>query len=343
MEKILTIIIPTYNMENFLPKALTSLVVEEELMNILEVIVVNDGSKDSSLDIAYAFQKQYPQTFHVINKENGNYGSCVNRGLLEAKGKYIKILDADDSFDNAVFSKYLEKIKTLDVDVIFNDAKLVKPDGTEVAQWIVPVPKYRIYNFFSFPFFPEMHTIAFRTKNLRQIGYWQTEGISYTDQEWVFSPISTVHNAYYCPGILYLYLVGREGQTMTPAIKRKQLNQTLTVLKNMLKVYDHGIYTEESKLWMKSKLMDNMSVIYKRTIIDLRDDKNKELIECDKYIKENHFDFYKESDKCLFLSRKIRYNYGRIWRKNYKVNYRNPIFLLYYFLCKFKSNKTFFQ
>lgn len=76
-----------------------------------------------------------------------------------------------------------------------------------------------------------MHTIAFRTKNLRQIGYWQTEGISYTDQEWVFSPISTVHNAYYCHGILYLYLVGREGQTMTPAIKRKQLNQTLTVLK----------------------------------------------------------------------------------------------------------------
>lgn len=157
MEKILTIVIPTYNMENFLPKALTSLVVEEELMNILEVIVVNDGSKDSSLDIAYAFQKQYPQTFHVINKENGNYGSCVNRGLLEAKGKYIKILDADDSFDNAVFSQYLEKIKTLDVDVIFNDAKLVKPDGTEVAQWIVPVPKYRIYNFFSFPFFPEMY------------------------------------------------------------------------------------------------------------------------------------------------------------------------------------------
>ena len=46
MEKILTIVIPTYNMENFLPKALTSLVVEEELMNILEVIVVNDGSKD---------------------------------------------------------------------------------------------------------------------------------------------------------------------------------------------------------------------------------------------------------------------------------------------------------
>lgn len=164
MEKILTIVIPTYNMENFLPKALTSLVVEEELMNILEVIVVNDGSKDSSLDIAYAFQKQYPQTFHVINKENGNYGSCVNRGLLEAKGKYIKILDADDSFDNAVFSKYLEKIKTLDVDVIFNDAKLVKPDGTEVAQWIVPVPKYRIYNFFLFHFSQKCILLHFEQK-----------------------------------------------------------------------------------------------------------------------------------------------------------------------------------
>ena len=149
------------------------------------------------------------------------------------KESILKILDADDSFDNAVFFQNIwEKIKTLDVDVIFNDAKLVKPDGTEVALWIVPVPKYRIYNFFFFPFFPRNAYYCISNKKFASDRVLANRrDILYRPRVGVFSPISTVHNAYYCPGILYLYLVGREGQTMTPAIKRKQLNQTLTVLK----------------------------------------------------------------------------------------------------------------
>lgn len=81
MEKILTIVIPTYNMQDYLRRCLDSLIVPEEQMKHLEVLVVNDGSKDNSSAIAHEYQDKYPDTFRVIDKENGNYGSCVNRGL----------------------------------------------------------------------------------------------------------------------------------------------------------------------------------------------------------------------------------------------------------------------
>ena len=106
MEKLLTLIIPTYNMEKYLRTCLGSLIIGE-WQELLEVLVINDGSKDSSSAIAHEYANKHPESFHVIDKENGNYGSCVNRGLKEATGKYVKVLDADDSFDTANFENYL--------------------------------------------------------------------------------------------------------------------------------------------------------------------------------------------------------------------------------------------
>ena len=70
MNKILTIIIPTYNMEKYLRRCLDSLIIDEEGMKQLEVLVINDGSKDSSSQIAHEYQDKYPDTFRVIDYEN---------------------------------------------------------------------------------------------------------------------------------------------------------------------------------------------------------------------------------------------------------------------------------
>ena len=102
MEKIVSIVVPTYNMENYLRKDLESLIISEGLENV-EVIVVNDGSRDKSLDIATEYAEKYPYVFRIIDKPNGNYGSCINAALRIASGKYIKIMDADDSFDTDNF------------------------------------------------------------------------------------------------------------------------------------------------------------------------------------------------------------------------------------------------
>lgn len=74
MRKLLTIIIPTYNMQDYLCRCLDSLIVPDDMMKDLEVLVINDGSKDRSSEIAHSYQDRFPVTFRVIDKENGNYG-----------------------------------------------------------------------------------------------------------------------------------------------------------------------------------------------------------------------------------------------------------------------------
>lgn len=118
MDKILTIIIPTYNMSEYLDTCLKSLIINS---NLLEVLVINDGSKDNSLDIAKKYEKEYPHIFRTIDKQNGNYGSCVNRGLKEATGKYIKVLDADDKFNTKSLMNLVEIASKTDVDAFITD------------------------------------------------------------------------------------------------------------------------------------------------------------------------------------------------------------------------------
>ena len=96
-DKILSLVVPTYNMEKYLPACLDS-VTDELIGDSLEVIVVNDGSTDRSPDIIRQYEQKRPDLIKVIDKPNGHYGSCVNAGLAVATGKYFKILDADDWF-----------------------------------------------------------------------------------------------------------------------------------------------------------------------------------------------------------------------------------------------------
>ena len=151
MDKILSIIIPTYNMEKYLRKCLESLVVSEENLKCLEVLVVNDGSKDSSSLIAHEYETKYPQTFRVIDKENGNYGSCVNRGLKEAKGKYIKLLDSDDSFVNETFDEFVHFLMTEDADLFINDYCIVDANGEIMETYSFRMPVDRNFSVYEMP------------------------------------------------------------------------------------------------------------------------------------------------------------------------------------------------
>lgn len=147
------------------------------------MLVVNDGSKDNSSDIAHEYESQYPVTFRVIDKENGNYGSCVNRGLAEALGKYIKVLDADDWFDKEGFAEFLDYLGDCDSDMVISDFDQVDRDGNvvnhisygmklDVDNTLADIPRDKLFL---------MHTVTYKISNLRNIKYHQTDGISYTD------------------------------------------------------------------------------------------------------------------------------------------------------------------
>ena len=82
MEKVLTVTIPSYNVEKYLHQTLDSFI-QEEILEDIEVLIVDDGSKDRTPLIGKEYEIKYPGTFRVISKENGGHGSTINRGIQE--------------------------------------------------------------------------------------------------------------------------------------------------------------------------------------------------------------------------------------------------------------------
>ena len=120
MNKIVSISIAAYNVENFLDETLSSLFCPDVLDDI-EVFIVNDGSKDATADIARKYVEKCPTSFFLIDKNNGGYGSTINASVLKATGKYFRLLDGDDWFDKTELIKYISALKKTDSDLVITD------------------------------------------------------------------------------------------------------------------------------------------------------------------------------------------------------------------------------
>lgn len=322
MDKILTIVIPTYNMEEYLRQTLDSLIVPEHQRNKLEVLIINDGSKDNSSAIGHEYQENYPDVFRVIDKPNGNYGSCVNRGLAEAKGKYIKILDADDSFHNDNFVKFLEKLDTCDADVIITNYSLVTPTKRVIEHCTFsfrPEHIYAIDDVCTKYEFKEicMHALTYKTNNIRELDYHQTEGISYTDQEWIFLPMVKMNTVMFYPLDLYQYMIGREGQTMDPSVIARSLSHYFKLVENrvieMSKRKLNLSHAMEEYLYYKAMLM--ATFIY-RAVLIRRIGKIEELIALDDKIRISDRMLYTKLEKEKMKG--TSFHYIKFFHKHHK-------------------------
>lgn len=337
MNKILTIVIPTYNMEKFLRKCLSSLLVKNGLEH-LEVLIVNDGSKDSSLQIAREFECLYPQTFRAIDKENGNYGSCVNRGLSEAKGKYIKILDADDYFKTESLEEFLFFLQKTDADLVLSDYITVDMNGKQLLRLNNHI------NFdgeFSISKITEknnlvMHAITYKTENIRSINYKQTEGISYTDVEWCFLPMITVNRIAYFKKTLYCYLLGREGQTMDKKVRMKNLWMLEKVLRQLVDWYHSPLYNKgDSEPYLKGKINNITNTLYRDYILLAESSGIAKLQELDDFIKHKDISLYVAMNDYI-LDKYIPLKYIKLWRDNPHMNLK-PIRHLYFIVEKLRN------
>lgn len=267
--KVLTVIVPTYNMEDYLDKCLTSLVIgnlESELMLSLEVIVVNDGSTDRSSEIAHHYETKYPNTFKVIDKENGNYGSCINAALPIAKGKYIKVLDADDYFDRNVFLSYFALLKDIFVDAILTNIVEVNESGViisyrepnliknKVLPWQAIVPFSKGFMF--------SHHFTFRRQLLIDMHYKQTEGVYFTDVEWALFPMTKIETIYFFPMFLYKYCIDRRGQSTSRAIRRNALDSSKSLLFSLTNLWKSYKGEEQRKMILYSAFVREVKLLY---------------------------------------------------------------------------------
>ena len=236
MNKVLTISIAAYNVEKFLFETLSSLKCKN--LDKLEVIIVNDGSKDNTVNIANSFIESYPNTFKIINKENGGYGSTINKGIEFATGKYFKQLDGDDKFDTENLDRFIEELEKIDVDIAYTpfsfwtDDKLT-PVYCGLENKTVENDSLNDYlKDFNGNF--QMHALAFRTDLLKQNGIKILEHCFYTDTEYVLYPFKYAKTAKFFDFPLYLYRIGLEGQSVSQTGVRKHYQDYEKVLSAIL-------------------------------------------------------------------------------------------------------------
>ena len=100
-EFLFSIIMPVYNTEDYIRQSIDSVLSQTlDFRQHVQLILVNDGSTDGSLDIALEYQSRYPENIEVVTQENQGLGAARNTGLNYAKGKYVNFLDPDDYFSD---------------------------------------------------------------------------------------------------------------------------------------------------------------------------------------------------------------------------------------------------
>ena len=318
MEKILSVIIPTYNMENYLKNGLDSLLISKNL-ELLEVIIVNDGSRDNSSKIAHEYANKYPGVFVVVDKSNGNYGSCINVGLKIATGKYVKILDADDSYITENFEIFVNRLLTIDADLVFSDYIKSFTSGKVIEYNLdLPVDKlcriddvYQTQAFYNI----QLPAITYRTELLKRMNYHQTEGISYTDTEWVFSPSTQVKTVYYINVCVYRYLMGREGQTMDPNVMKKAMPQKLKCFSDLLRSTDGLELSDIMKIFTSEQLAKHAFYIYEFYLILNPGQDRSELRTFDYELKTFNLMAYRKCEEYQYRLH-IPYFFIKEWRDN---------------------------
>ena len=283
MEKILSIIIPTYNMAALLPRCLDSLTASG-VLDDLDILVVNDGSTDSSRAVAYSYAERYPQSIKVVDKKNGNYGSTINAALPLAVGEYVKVLDSDDWFDSQALAKYVAELKSLEqeVDVSVTHFLMIHEGGrTETVKYQnygrEPYTYGKVYNLDKvlgdgFIRYFLMHSLTYRTQLLRDHGYRQTEGISYTDIQWSSYPFFWAGSIVFHDLVVYRYNMDREGQTMDPAVIRKSLPQLERMTMDLMDFYrkaDMSDLSESRVGFLRQYFKNRLRLLVKTHLMDI--------------------------------------------------------------------------
>lgn len=308
-QKVLTISIAAYNVESYIEKTLQSLI-STSALNELEVIVVDDGSKDSTRDIVGKYVEKYPDSFKIISKQNGGWGSTVNCGLANATGRYFKLLDGDDYFDR--IEDLIKVLCNTDADLVYTPYVAIYEDGTyEIHDAInrfngkgeIPINEFNGNIEYS------MHSCAFKTECIQnKINI--TEHCFYTDVEFVLKSIKYVKSVLVCSDLpVYWYRLGRLGQSVSREGYIKHFDEHVKVLNTLLKDYRCLNNDCMCRHIFVSRILDLVDQQYYLYLILKGNMTNaSRLKEFDTFIKNNYPEFYTTDRSRVKMFRRL----GRI-------------------------------
>lgn len=194
--KLLSIAVPCYNSQDYMRNCVDSLLKGGELV---EILIVNDGSKDDTAKIADEYAEKYPTIVRVIHQENGGHGEAVNTGIRNATGFYFKVVDSDDWVNEEAFEAILKKLQELiagpqTLDMMISNFVYEKQGvkRKKIMRYRKYLPQNRIFTWVKCriagrKIISLMHSVIYRTELLRECGLELPKHTFYVGNLFVYS------------------------------------------------------------------------------------------------------------------------------------------------------------
>lgn len=233
-----SVIVPVYNVEKYLERCLESLV-NQTLENI-EIIIVNDGTKDNSEEIIKKFMEKYPQKIVYLKKENGGLSDARNYGIPYAKGEYIAFLDSDDYVEKDIYKEMYELAKKENSDMVECDFLWEYPNKVreDIGQ---------VYNGKK-EMLEKVRVVAWnkliRRSILEKTQIQFPKGLRYEDVEFTYKLIPHLNKVSFLKNT-YIHYIQRENSIIN--VQNERTKEIFTVLDNVIDYYKEKNFYEEYK------------------------------------------------------------------------------------------------
>lgn len=311
METILSISIAAYNIADYLAEILDKLMMVENSER-LEVLVVNDGSKDETPEIAREYEEKYPASIKLIDKQNGGWGSTVNAGIKNATGKFFKLLDGDDYYHIENMSGFLTYLEQTDSDMVitpfrlFNDKTLELYPARSRREEFDKDTEFTLGDVSSLF---AMHEVAFRTQLLQNSPLNISEHCFYTDVEYVAKGMCRVKSISSYPHEIYMYRVAREGQSDSLAGRIKHYKDHLHVI-DVLNQLRREFPQNSDEYRLISERLHGMIKRQCNIYLSMKSsvEIKHELMNYDRWVVENCPDIFAETSRTMTILRKTRFH-----------------------------------
>lgn len=322
---LLTIAIPVFNMEKYLARCLDS-VADESLAEDIEILIINDGSTDNSLAIAKEYAQKH-KNFVVIDKENGGWGTAINRGIKEARGKYFRNLDSDDWFKAGSLAEVINELKKgIDSDLILTPRTEIYEGREEIfisypdhlCRRTMTLEEYMVATDIK-PNCP-IHSITVKTSILQDNNI-QILPKYYTDIEYTFTTLLYAKTIHLIPIDLYQYYLGREGQSVSLDGYFKHIDDQAAVAQRLTVLFTEWKDKLSAPLrsFLQETVLGRIQWTYYLLLVQPRKktaiDRHKLIRQYDKSLKEEAPELYRVSAKIkkkgipfIWLWRKTRIN-----------------------------------
>lgn len=264
LQKLLSVAIPSYNSEAYMEHCIETLLTGGERV---EILVVNDGSKDGTAEIADRYAAKYPTIVKAIHQENGGHGEAVNAGLRNATGKFYKVVDSDDWVDEQALQRVLDTLEVYqdEIELLISNFVYEKQGAKhkKVMEYSKYLPVERVFTWDDMKPFPIgkyllMHSVIYKTEMLRACGLELPKHTFYVDNIFVFDPLSSVKHMYYLNVDFYRYFIGRDDQSVNEKVMIGRLDQQMRVNRIMAESY---LNRNVSNTYLRKYMFNYLSII----------------------------------------------------------------------------------